>query len=95
MTYQGAEDQRVSGTLKIASFLGVREGLISDPLLETVEVLNLAGALCSGSVAEQGEDGGLDLVDVVQVQGGLDAGEEPLVRVLLGDLAPELGGALK
>ncbi len=82
-TYESTEDQGVRLALKIISCLRIGEGLVGNSLLQTVEVLNIASALGSGGVAEKRKDGSLNLVDIVQVQGGLDASEEPFMRVLL------------
>jgi hypothetical protein len=62
--------------------LRVREGLVGGSLLEAVGVRDLALALSRRGVAEQAEDGVLDLVRVVEVQGRADGLKELLVRVL-------------
>lgn len=83
---QSAEHDGVSLAINIASSLGVGESLVGDDLLEAVEVLDVGCTLGSGGVAEQSEDGILDLQRVVELEVGLGGGDDSLVRVLLGNL---------
>lgn len=83
---QGTEHDGVSLAVNITSSLGVGESLVGNDLLEAVEVLDVGCTLGSGSVAEQGEDGILDLQGVVELKVRLGGGDDCLVGVLLGNL---------
>lgn len=87
VSLQGAEHDGVGHARDIVGGLGVGEGLVGDDLLEAVEVVDVGGALGGGGVAEEREDGILDLQRVVELQVRVCDVEDGLVRVLLGDLS--------
>lgn len=82
-TYKSSVDESVRHALDVGSRLCVGEGLVGDALLQAVEVGDGTGALGGSGVAEQREDGVYDVVDVVQLESGLGAGQELSVGELL------------
>lgn len=87
VSLQGAEHDGVGHSRDIVGRLGVGEGLVGDDLLEAVEVVDVGGSLGGSGVAEEREDGILDLQRVVELQVRVCDVEDGLVGVLLRDLS--------
>lgn len=84
---QCAEHDGVGHAIDIAGGFGVGEGLVSDDLLEAVEVGHVRGTGGGSGVTQQSEDPILDLQRVVELQVRAGGAEDGLVRVFLGNLS--------
>ena len=86
VSLKSTEEDGVGLSSDITSSLGIGESLVSNDLLEAIEVVNIRGTGSSGSIAEQCKDGVLDLKRIVQLKSSVDGAEDSLMGVLLRNL---------
>jgi len=85
---ESAEQDGIDLAVEITSSLGVGKGLVGNNLLQAVQVGNIGRTKGGSGIAQQREDGVLNLEGVVQLQCQVGSAEDGLVRVLLRHLAP-------